>query len=172
MTDKKENILRVSLELFSNEGFDAVSTNKIAKSAGVSEGLIFKHFTNKKGLLEAIMKDAEVKLAQVLAPIIFEQDPLKTIQEYISLPFNIPENQYNYWKLQFKLKWQEEYNNPDKIKPIKDKLSGSFKALNYPSPELEAEFLILVVEAIAIGILRDGKKAQTKFRDYLINKYN
>ncbi|MFT5056181.1 MAG: AcrR family transcriptional regulator, partial [Pseudoalteromonas distincta] len=43
MTDKQVAILQTALELFSKKGFDAVSTNLIAKEAGVSEGLIFRH---------------------------------------------------------------------------------------------------------------------------------
>ncbi|MFT5243346.1 MAG: AcrR family transcriptional regulator, partial [Psychroserpens sp.] len=43
MTDKKEQILKSALELFANEGVNATSTNKIAKYAAVSEGLIFRH---------------------------------------------------------------------------------------------------------------------------------
>ena len=47
MTDKQEKILQAALELFAKEGFKGTSTNKIAKKAGVSEGLIFRHFENK-----------------------------------------------------------------------------------------------------------------------------
>ena len=41
MTDKKEKILNAALELFANDGYNVTSTSKIAKTAGVSEGLIF-----------------------------------------------------------------------------------------------------------------------------------
>ncbi len=59
MTDKKEKILQAALELFAEEGFKPTSTSKIAKKAGVSEGLIFSHFCNKDGLLQAIIKEGE-----------------------------------------------------------------------------------------------------------------
>ena len=77
MSSKKEKILAVALELFANEGFSATSTNKIAKEAGVSEGLIFRHFESKKGLLHAIMADTEERVNDVFAHIILEQDPKK-----------------------------------------------------------------------------------------------
>ena len=89
MTDKKENILTAALDLFANEGYHAVSTSKIAKRAKVSEGLIFRHFGNKKGLLEAIMKDAEQRLAQMFAPILFEENPTVVIKKVIQTPFRI-----------------------------------------------------------------------------------
>ena len=55
MTDKQQQILHCALELFSTEGYKGTSTSKIANKAGVSEGLIFRHFKNKDGLLQAII---------------------------------------------------------------------------------------------------------------------
>ena len=53
---KKELILNKSLELFSSKGFESTSTRSIADAAEVSEGLIFKHFKSKNGLLSALLK--------------------------------------------------------------------------------------------------------------------
>ena len=53
---KKELILKKSLELFSSKGFKATSTRSIADAAEVSEGLIFKHFKSKDGLLSELLK--------------------------------------------------------------------------------------------------------------------
>ena len=171
MTDKKESILHAALELFAKDGYNATSTNRIAKQAGVSEGLIFRHFGNKKGLLEAIIKDAEYRIGQLLAPVVFEDDPKKVIRKLIELPFSIGPSEYDYWKLQFKLKWEEEYNNPDKMKPLVDKLAWAFAELGYENPEKEAVLLNQIIDAISTEILRDGKAAQEPFRDFLVEKY-
>ncbi|MEM6542898.1 MAG: helix-turn-helix domain-containing protein, partial [Bacteroidota bacterium] len=56
MTAKQEKILNAALELFAHEGYNVVSTSKIAQKAGVSEGLIFRHFESKQGLLNAILQ--------------------------------------------------------------------------------------------------------------------
>ncbi len=61
MTEKQEKILQSALELFAKEGFHATSTNKVAKHAGVSEGLIFRHFGNKEGLLQAILAEGRAR---------------------------------------------------------------------------------------------------------------
>lgn len=171
MANKKENILNAALELFANEGYNAVSTSKIAKQAGVSEGLIFRHFGNKKGLLEAIMEDVESRIAQLLAPIIFEKDPKKVIRKIIILPFSIDRSEYDYWKLQFKLKWEQEYNNPNKMKPLIDKLTWAFAELGRKEPEKEAVLLNQIIDSISIGILRDGLESQLSFKDFLLDKY-
>ncbi|QQP71486.1 helix-turn-helix transcriptional regulator [Carnobacterium sp. CS13] len=48
MTLKQQQILKVSIDLFSQKGFANTSTNEIAKQANVAEGTIFKHFGNKE----------------------------------------------------------------------------------------------------------------------------
>lgn len=171
MTDKKENILNVALELFANEGYNAVSTSKIARQAGVSEGLIFRHFEHKKGLLDAIVADAERRLNEVFSHIIFETDPKKVIRKTIELPFSIDESDYDYWKLQFKLKWEQEYYKPEKMKPLRDKLTWAFSELDFESPENEAKLLEQILDTISIGILRDGVQQQKQFKSFLLKKY-
>lgn len=171
MTDKQESILETALELFATVGYNATSTSKIARQAGVSEGLIFRHFTNKKGLLQALIKEAEERIGQLFAPIIFEDDPKEVIRKTILLPFNIDQSEYNFWKLQFKLKWEEEYNNPNKMKPVIDKLSWAFGELGFEDPANEALLLNQLLDAIGTGILRDGYKSQTGLKDLLLSKY-
>ena len=53
---KKENILTAALDLFAKQGVAASSTRAIAQEAGVSEGLIFRHFVNKEALLTEVLK--------------------------------------------------------------------------------------------------------------------
>lgn len=171
MTDKKEKILQVGLELFAKNGYSATSTSKIANLAGVSEGLIFRHFENKKGLLDAIIKHGEQKLNVAIAPIIFETDPQLVISKYIDLPFEIEEDEESFWRLQFKLKWQEEYYNPEKIKPLIDKLAWAFEQLGVARPAEEAKLFIQLIDAIATGILREGKASQLPFQTLLHQKY-
>ncbi len=59
MTEKQNTILTSSLKLFAKNGYEATTTRSIAQEAGVSEGLIFRHFQNKEGLLFGLMKNEE-----------------------------------------------------------------------------------------------------------------
>ena len=52
MKDRRAKIADVALLLFIERGYHATSTRLIAYEAGVSEGLIFRHYTNKEGLLK------------------------------------------------------------------------------------------------------------------------
>lgn len=171
MTDKQEKILNAALELFSNEGYNATSTSKIGKKAGVSEGLIFRHFTNKQGLLDAIIKDAESRIAEVIMPIIAENDPKTVLQSAIELPFSVKESEFDFWRLQFKLKWEVAYNNPQKMQPLIDKLSWAFEQLHYENPNLEAVLLNQIVESISSEILKGNLQQQENYKSFLLQKY-
>ncbi len=171
MTDKKENILNAALELFAKEGYSGTSTSKIAKKAGVSEGLIFRHFKNKQGLLDAILQETEAKIKSILMDIIFETDSKKVLRKLIELPFKVKESEFDFWKLQFILKWQPEYDNPDKMKPLIDKLEQVFQDLGYNNPRLEALLLNQLVDSISSEILKGHKALQLEIRDFLLDKY-
>lgn len=171
MTEKQDNILSAALELFANEGFSATSTNQIAKKAGVSEGLIFKHFKNKKGLLDSLYAKLEGKLHEEFSPIIFETNPKEVIKKTIESPFLMPNVDYNFWRLQFKLKWESDYFHPEKMQPMLDKWTWAFKELNYESPEMEAKFLEQMLETIVVAILRRGKESQLGYKEFLLKKY-
>lgn len=173
MTEKQEKIIEAALELFSKNGFHATSTSKVAKHAGVSEGLIFRHFENKNGLLEAIAKMAEEKMGGIFYNVITESDPKKQIRLFLEMPFEIKEEDKEFWRLQFKLKWELKSHSKDKMKPITDALTSAFQKLGYSSPEMEANFLLFFVEGISASILRESMALnQEEVLPFLVEKYD
>lgn len=174
MTDKQEKILLAALSLFANDGYNATSTSKIAKKAGVSEGLIFRHFESKRGLLQAIMDQADQRLAFLWHPVFMEENPAEVIRKVIALPFNeqLTKEEHEYWRLLFMLKWDPEFYNPDKIKPLIMKMTTAFSQLGYDHPEDEAVLLGQIIDAVAVERLRNGLQSQEPYRLFLIEKYN
>jgi len=59
---KHAQILEGAAQVFREMGFDAASMNDITRSAGVSKGTVYAHFSNKEELFEAIMEDERRKL--------------------------------------------------------------------------------------------------------------
>lgn len=53
---KKEVILQVASNLFSEKGFKETSISEISEITGVAEGTIFYHFKSKEGLFLAILE--------------------------------------------------------------------------------------------------------------------
>lgn len=48
--EKQRNIINAALREFSIHSYDTASTNKIVKEAGISKGILFHYFGNKKNL--------------------------------------------------------------------------------------------------------------------------
>ena len=53
--DRRLQILRVAVSLFSRKGFGGTTTREIAQAAGVSEAMVFRHFATKQELYTAIL---------------------------------------------------------------------------------------------------------------------
>ena len=53
--ERRDQILRVAVSLFSNHGFRGTTTKEIAQAAGVSEAMVFRHFATKEELYAAIL---------------------------------------------------------------------------------------------------------------------
>jgi TetR/AcrR family transcriptional regulator len=52
---RRRQIIQVAMNLFSAKGFEGTTTREIAKAAGVSEAIIFRHFATKEDLYAAII---------------------------------------------------------------------------------------------------------------------
>jgi AcrR family transcriptional regulator len=53
--ERRSQILRVAIRLFSQCGFSGTTTKEIAREAGVSEAMVFRHFATKSELYDAIL---------------------------------------------------------------------------------------------------------------------
>ena len=53
--ERRLQILRVAMRLFSQRGFRGTTTKEIALAAGVSEAMVFRHFATKEALYSAIL---------------------------------------------------------------------------------------------------------------------
>lgn len=64
--DRRQQIIDVAVQLFSQKGFRGTTTKEIALAAGVNEAIIFRHFATKSELYTAIM-DRKACSPEVLA---------------------------------------------------------------------------------------------------------
>ena len=53
--ERRQQLLRVAMRLFSERGFSGTTTKEIANAAGISEAMVFRHFANKDELYSAIL---------------------------------------------------------------------------------------------------------------------
>ena len=83
MSNKRDDIIAAALDLFSEKGYAATSTARIAQEAGVSEGLIFRHFKNKRGLVEELLQQSDERFQREIQQFITAEDPAELLRAFI-----------------------------------------------------------------------------------------
>lgn len=85
MPDEKQTILEKAEEGISRYGFNNITLESIAKSAGLKRGSIYKHFGDKYELLECCIENQFSKTKQIMN-LIFqanENDPENYLRKYV-----------------------------------------------------------------------------------------
>ena len=78
--ERRSQILLVAIRLFSQHGFSGTTTKEIARQAGVSEAMVFRHFATKSDLYDAILDHKACQGG--MNPLPWEvNSPLKSIAE-------------------------------------------------------------------------------------------
>ena len=70
----RQRALDAALELFSQQGFRATTIRQIAKTAGLSVGNVYYHFSSKEAIFEHLLQDFKRRIFDVDSPFsrIFE----------------------------------------------------------------------------------------------------
>src|SRR5881396_778746 len=66
--ERQASIITAAASLFAQRGFNGTTTREIAKTAGLSEALLFKYYPTKRALYAAIIA-AKSQLSQLMASI-------------------------------------------------------------------------------------------------------
>ena len=85
---RSQAIVRSALGLFAREGFDGTTTRQLARAAGVSEALLFKHFPNKEALYRAIL-ESKIREAENALPLDETLDRLKDEEFFLKIATHI-----------------------------------------------------------------------------------
>lgn len=150
MITRRQHIANVALQLFGEKGFANTSTQLIAKAAGVSEALIFKHFGSKDQLLDFIIKSGYQRIIENNRGGLTETDPLTFIHSVIDLPYKLVLEEPHFWKLQYRLSdhGMALQQHERFMRPVPARLQLAFEQLSYPEPDKETRLLLLLIEAL------------------------
>jgi AcrR family transcriptional regulator len=58
----RDKILQAAQKLFARNGYDGTTTKELAEKAGIAEGTLFRHFTNKKAILVEVATQGWIEL--------------------------------------------------------------------------------------------------------------
>jgi len=79
--ERREEIIRVTLELAAQQGVDDVTTQDMAQAMGLTQGAVFRHFPSKDAIWLAVMQWVRDRLMAVLSRASAQgHDPLDALQ--------------------------------------------------------------------------------------------
>lgn len=117
--EKKNKIIEAAYEIFSEVGYYAANTPEIAKKAGVSTGIIYGYFKNKRDILSYVLK---IYINKVALPVMdyFEtlnsdSDLKKAVSEVVDMTIDIHSSNANLHNILHSLAVTEKDINEDFI---------------------------------------------------------
>ena len=142
--EKKEWIRKAAINLISEEGFHGVTTDKIAREAGVSVGTIYNYFENKEDIIAYIFQVEHKKL-----DILFDRFRKKKM--------SVPEK----FKLLIEKYFKYVYNNKKVAKIIHNE---SFR----PGKKITREIInyILAIRQNLKELIDEGVREGSVYPDY------
>lgn len=175
MTEKQQQILSSAQKLFALEGVAAVSTARIAKEAGVSEALIFRHFGNKQQLVEAVVKSGLAAKSSMINGALHSPDPMSLVHGVSSIPADVTDNydQFLPWVAYLRAVRESSIEiSSDSF--VRERLVWAVLEIGHGRPEAVAYTIERVLDqAVELGFSGEEDKANNLslgLRELLINE--
>ncbi|WP_237274476.1 TetR/AcrR family transcriptional regulator [Tenacibaculum ovolyticum] len=176
--NKKDQIIEIATQLFSENGFENTSISKVCEVSNVSKGLVFHHFKSKDGLLREIFSATTKKIIEMNESINLEQEPLERLLELINSFFTQIKSDKLFFQLNLNVMTQpktREFLN-DLIKErsafILNSVKQIFNQIDAENAEVNSYLFIAELDGITLnflGIFEDYPLEQIKKQ--LIKKY-
>jgi AcrR family transcriptional regulator len=100
---RREQILEVTAKIVARDGFGAVSIQGVSAAAGISRPIVYEHFGDLDGLLEALVKREMNAAAEQVAVTrlrdLSEGDPTELMLESLGLFLDAVEQHPDTWRL-------------------------------------------------------------------------
>lgn len=81
---RREQLLDTTLELISRDGFTGVSIDAIAKAAGITRPIVYGHFQDLPGLLNALLDREHARALEQLAAVLPQASDERPLLEVVA----------------------------------------------------------------------------------------
>ncbi|HEY4281915.1 MAG TPA: TetR/AcrR family transcriptional regulator [Chthoniobacterales bacterium] len=78
---RRQSILDAAMSVLSAEGYAGTTTARVAQRVGISEPILYRHFSSKRDLLRALLDEIITRMLAAFQELIKEQtDPVKALR--------------------------------------------------------------------------------------------
>lgn len=93
--ERREQLLGVTKRIVLEQGFHAVSIEAVARDAGISRPIVYGHFSDLPGLLEALVDREGARALAQLEGVLPQTDLLEALRAYLQVVSDDPDT----WRL-------------------------------------------------------------------------
>lgn len=162
--ESRQRILDAALEVFAEQGYHSATVDAIAKTAGISKGLMYNYFKSKEEVLNELM-------IGMMDALMCEYMPLKPdkkftrddIVNFINVGIDLVLQKPHYWKLYFSVFVQPEvmskvFNKMMEVgQPYMVAMTEYFKEKGVEKPEIMMRYFSAVMDGIQFHCMIDPK---------------
>ncbi|GEM79439.1 TetR/AcrR family transcriptional regulator [Vibrio superstes] len=180
--DKRNEIIRVATQLFTENGFESTPISAICGQAEISKGLVIYHFKNKNELLREvfvyithIIEEADKNDQHVTKT----ENKLEAMIDSIFDGMTVPEHRKIY-QFNFSVMVHPKTRAllldliQERYLGLQSSTEEVFRALGYENPEVVTKMFIAEIDGIAMNyLLNDGfpiEEVKREFAKKYINK--
>lgn len=167
--ERKEQIVRATVDCITKHGYHHFSMQDVARTAGVSKGIIHYYFLNKDDLMMSVLDrvagDIETVLLKDMTAV---EDPVEKLRIFVNVSFNIVRNTKEYY--QVNMDFWTQINQKSEVREviashyakfretcvqvIEDGITkGVFKKVD---PTVFASYVIAVIDGLSLQWLFDN----------------
>jgi AcrR family transcriptional regulator len=177
IANQKQHILETALKLFAEHGYNATPISLIAKTAKVSQGLLYNFFEGKEALLQEIILLGFQDIQASMKNYGSIKDPAKAIEIHVTKTVEIIQKKKEFWRLLHAIRLQGNVLSAmqnqfaEIVSAVTQVFEGVFKKLQYPNPKLEAILFLTQIDGMVILYLQDNATPIKKLGQQLIKRY-
>lgn len=160
----RKKILDAALEVFAKHGYHLTTVDAIAKTAGVSKGLMYNYFKSKEQVLQELMIGMIENLMCEFMPLHPEDKfTRKDVINFINVGIDLVMEKPYFWKLYFSV-----FLQPDVMaivlekmlemgKPYMQRFTEYFTSKGFKNPETMVRYFSAVMDGIQMHCMLDPK---------------
>lgn len=173
--ERRQEILKTAIALFSERGYEKTSIGDIAKEMNVAQGLCYRYFPSKEVLFDTAVDQYAQRIADKIAAVL--QDGTKSVKQIIlDMPGFVEAEKDPFYEL-FHKKANEKIHNQLSLK-VCDKLFPVVKGLleraaqsgeiNMPDIETAASFCVFGQLGILLRQDLTETEKERRIREFLL----